>query len=286
MTIGLVQMSASEDIRLNLEKALTGIGAAAKKGAQIICLQELFRSRYFPQSEDAENFKLAEPIPGPTTEALSRLAKKKKIVIIGSLFEERSAGIYHNTAVIIGADGSVLGKYRKMHIPDDPCFYEKFYFTPGDLGFLSFDAEVAKVGVLICWDQWFPEAARLTSLSGAEILFYPTAIGWLSKEQPDVAKAQRNAWELVQRGHAVANGIYVAVANRVRREGKLKFWGSSFVAGPFGEIVARARTEREEILIARCDLDKIAEARQSWPFLRDRRIDAYGALTARFLDEG
>ena len=174
VTVGLVQMSASEDIRLNLEKALTGIGAAAKKGAQIICLQELFRSRYFPQSEDAENFKLAEPIPGPTTEALSRLAKKKKIVIIGSLFEERSAGIYHNTAVIIGADGSVLGKYRKMHIPDDPCFYEKFYFTPGDLGFLSFDAEVAKVGVLICWDQWFPEAARLTSLSGAEILFYPT----------------------------------------------------------------------------------------------------------------
>ena len=279
-------MSASEDTKLNLEKALAGIGAAAKKGAQIICLQELFRSRYFPQSEDAERFKLAEPIPGPTTEALSRLAKKKKIVVIGSLFEKRSAGIYHNSAVIIGADGSTLGKYRKMHIPDDPCFYEKFYFAPGDLGFLSFDAGAAKVGVLICWDQWFPEAARLTSLSGAEILFYPTAIGWLFNEPRNVARAQQSAWEMVQRGHAVANGIYVAVANRVGREGKLKFWGSSFVANPFGEIVARAGTEREEILMAKCDLEKIAEARQSWPFLRDRRIDAYGALTARFLDEG
>lgn len=285
MAVGLVQMSAGGDIKLNLDKALAGIAAAAKKGAQVVCLQELFRSRYFPQSEDAENFKLAETIPGPTTDALGRLAKKKKVVVIGSVFEQRSAGIYHNTAVVIGLDGSILGKYRKMHIPDDPCFYEKFYFTPGDLGFLSFETAVAKIGVLICWDQWFPEAARLTALSGAEILFYPTAIGWLRSEPSNVAKAQRNAWELVQRGHAVANGIYVAVPNRVGREGKLKFWGGSFVAGPSGEIIAQAGREREEVLIAPCDLEKIAEARQSWPFLRDRRIDAYGGLTARFLDD-
>ncbi|TMA13023.1 MAG: carbon-nitrogen hydrolase [Deltaproteobacteria bacterium] len=286
VTLGLIQMSATEDAKANLDKAVTGISAAAKKGAQIVCLQELFRSRYFPQSEDTEKFKLAEAIPGPTTETLSRFAKKKKIAIISSIFERRSAGIYHNTAVIIGADGSILGKYRKMHIPDDPCYYEKFYFTPGDLGFLSFDVEVARIGVLICWDQWFPEAARLTSLSGAEILFYPTAIGWLSNEPVNVAKAQQSAWELVQRGHAVANGVYVAVANRVGRERKLTFWGNSFVANPFGEIIAHAGTDREEILIARCDLGKIAQARESWPFLRDRRIDAYSALSARFLDEG
>jgi len=286
VTLGLIQMSATEDAKANLDKAVTGISAAAKKGAQIVCLQELFRSRYFPQSEDTEKFKLAEAIPGPTTETLSRFAKKKKIAIISSIFERRSAGIYHNTAVIIGADGSILGKYRKMHIPDDPRYYEKFYFTPGDLGFLSFDVEVARIGVLICWDQWFPEAARLTSLSGAEILFYPTAIGWLSNEPVNVAKAQQSAWELVQRGHAVANGVYVAVANRVGRERKLTFWGNSFVANPFGEIIAHAGTDREEILIARCDLGKIAQARESWPFLRDRRIDAYSALSARFLDEG
>jgi N-carbamoylputrescine amidase len=285
VAVGLVQMSAGGDIKLNLDKALAGIASAAKKGAQVVCLQELFRSRYFPQSEDAENFKLAETIPGPTTDALGRLAKKRKVVVIGSVFEQRSAGIYHNTAVVIGLDGSILGKYRKMHIPDDPCFYEKFYFTPGDLGFLSFETAVAKIGVLICWDQWFPEAARLTALSGAEILFYPTAIGWLRSEPSNVAKAQRNAWELVQRGHAVANGIYVAVPNRVGREGKLKFWGGSFVAGPSGEIIAQAGGDKEEVLIAPCDLEKIAEARQSWPFLRDRRIDAYSGLTARFLDE-
>jgi N-carbamoylputrescine amidase len=284
VTIGLIQMSTRDDVRLNLEKAVRGIETSAKKGAQIVCLPELFRSRYFPQSEDTSEFELAEPIPGPTTEALGRLAKKQKIAIIGSIFEKRSAGIYHNTAVIFGADGTILGKYRKMHIPDDPGYYEKFYFTPGDLGFLSFDAEAARVGVLICWDQWFPEAARLTSLSGAEILFYPTAIGWLSNEPADVAKAQQIAWETIQRAHAVANGVYVAVVNRVGRERKIKFWGNSFVANPFAEIVAHAGTNREEILIARCDLDKIAEARQSWPFLRDRRIDAYGALTARFLD--
>jgi len=285
VTVGLVQMSAGGDIDVNLDKAVAGIASAAKKGADIVCLQELFRSRYFPQSEDSENFKLAETIPGPTTDALARVAKNKKVVVVGSVFERRSAGIYHNTAVVVGADGSILGKYRKMHIPDDPCFYEKFYFTPGDLGFLSFDAGVAKIGILICWDQWFPEAARLTALSGAEILFYPTAIGWLSSEPRDAAEAQRDAWELVQRGHAVANGVYVAAPNRVGREGKLKFWGGSFVAAPSGEVIARAGGEKEEVLIARCDLEKIAEARQGWPFLRDRRIDAYGGLTSRFIDE-
>jgi len=285
VTVGLVQMSAGADGKRNLARTVDAVASAAKKGADIVCLQELFRTRYFPQQEDAENFKLAETIPGPTTDALGRLAKKKKIVIVSALFERRSAGIYHNTAVVHGADGSILGKYRKMHIPDDPGFYEKFYFTPGDLGFLSFDAGAARIGVLICWDQWFPEAARLTALSGAEILFYPTAIGWLATEPPGAAKAQRAAWEMIQRGHAVANGVYVAVPNRVGREGGLKFWGGSFVAGPSGEIIAQAGTEGEAVLIARCDLDKIAEARQSWPFLRDRRIDAYGNLTARFLDQ-
>jgi N-carbamoylputrescine amidase len=284
VTVGLIQMSAGEDPKANLAKAGAGVRAAAKKGAQIVCLQELFRSRYFPQSEDVKKFSLAEPIPGPTTEGLGRLARAKGVVVITSVFERRSAGIYHNTAVVIDADGSILGKYRKMHIPDDPCYYEKFYFTPGDLGFPCFPTRHAKIGVLICWDQWFPEAARLTSLSGAEILFYPTAIGWLPNEPRSVARAQKSAWEVVQRGHAVANGIYVAAVNRVGREGKLRFWGSSFVADPLGEIVGRAREDQEEILVVRCDLKKIDETRQSWPFLRDRRIDAYGSLTARFLD--
>ena len=278
-------MAAAGDPAANLAKAAAAIEAAAKRGSRIVCLQELFRSRYFPQIEDAANFELAEPVPGPTTESLSRLAQKKEIVIVASVFERRSAGIYHNTAVVIDADGSILGRYRKMHIPDDPCYYEKFYFTPGDLGFPSFQTRYAKVGALVCWDQWFPEAARLASLAGAEVLFYPTAIGWLQSEPRYVAKAQHGAWELIQRAHALANGVYVAAVNRVGREGKLRFWGNSFVAGPFGEIVARARGDREEILVARCDLEKIPETRQNWPFLRDRRIDAYGALTARFLDD-
>lgn len=285
LIVGLLQMSAEEEPKANVAKAVVGIEAAAKRGAQIICLQELFRSRYFPQGEDAEKFKLAEPVPGPTTEALGRVARKKKVVIIASIFERRSPGIYHNTAAVIDADGSLLGRYRKMHIPDDPCYFEKFYFTPGDLGFPSFPTRYAKVGVLVCWDQWFPEAARLTALSGAEILFYPTAIGWLPSEPRSVARAQRSAWELVQRAHGVANGVYVAVVNRVGREGKLRFWGSSFVADPFGCLIAHAGVDREEILLARCDLRKIEETRQNWPFLRDRRIDAYGALTERFLDE-
>jgi N-carbamoylputrescine amidase len=284
VTVGLVQMSVSDNLDANLAKAVARIEAAAKKGARIICLQELFRSRYFCQSENHENFKLAETIPGPTTEILGELARENEIVIVASLFEKRSAGVYHNTAVVIDADGRIAGKYRKMHIPDDPLYYEKFYFTPGDLGFPSFDTRYARVAALVCWDQWFPEGARLAALGGAEILFYPTAIGWIPNEARAVAQNQRAAWQLIQQSHAVANGVFVASVNRVGREGKIKFWGQSFVAGPFGEIVARAGGDREEILLARCDLGKIEQTRQSWPFLRDRRIDAYGALQARFLE--
>ena len=282
--LGLIQMRVGADPRRNLAKAVERIRQGARKGAQIVCLQELFVSRYFPQSEDPKFFRLAEPIPGPTTDSLCRLARAEKIVLVASVFERRSAGIYHNTAVVIDADGSILGRYRKMHVPDDPCYYEKFYFTPGDLGFPTFKTRYGKIGVLVCWDQWFPEAARLISLSGAQIIFYPTAIGWLSGESRGAARAQRCAWELIQRGHAVANGVYVAAANRVGREGKLNFWGSSFVVDPFGAIVAHANEDQEEILLARCDFKKIDETRQNWPFLRDRRIDAYGALTERFLD--
>ena len=285
MALGLIQMSAGESPEANLAAVLPRIRAAARKGAQIICLQELFRSRYFCQIEDQRNFKLAETIPGPSTEALEKVARETKTVIVASLFEKRSAGIYHNTAVIIDADGSIAGKYRKMHIPDDPLYYEKFYFTPGDLGFPSFQTRYAKLGVLVCWDQWFPEAARLMALGGAQILFYPTAIGWIPKEPRAVAQTQRSAWEVIQRSHAVANGVYVAAVNRVGREGKLRFWGHSFVAGPFGEIIARAGGERDEIIIAKCDLNRIEETRQSWPFLRDRRIDAYGSLQSRFIEE-
>jgi len=286
VTLGLIQMSAQEKPEANLAKAISRIRAAARGGAQIVSLQELFRSRYFCQSEDARNFKLAESIPGPTTEALGALAREHEIVIVASLFEKRSAGIYHNTAVVIDADGSVAGKYRKMHIPDDPLYYEKFYFTPGDLGFPSFQTRYARIGALVCWDQWFPEGARLAALSGAQILFYPTAIGWIPNEPRVVAQRQRNAWELIQRSHAVANGVFVAVVNRVGREGEIKFWGKSFVAGPFGEIIAQGNANREETLIAKCNLKKIEETRQSWPFLRDRRIDAYGPLQSRFIEDG
>lgn len=282
--LGLIQMRVGADPRRNLAKAVERIRQGARKGAQIVCLQELFISRYFPQSEDPKFFRLAEPIPGPTTDSLCRLARAEKIVLVASVFEKRAPGIYHNTAVVIDADGSILGRYRKMHVPDDPCYYEKFYFTPGDLGFPTFKTRYGKIGVLVCWDQWFPEAARLISLSGAQIIFYPTAIGWLSGEPRGTARAQRCAWELIQRGHAVANGVYVAAANRVGREGKLNFWGSSFVVDPFGTIVAHAGEDQEEILLARCDLKKIDETRQNWPFLRDRRIDAYGAITERFHD--
>jgi len=282
--VGLVQMSCSNDPAANLAKAMERIEAAAKRGVQIVCLQELFRSRYFCQSEDQRNFKWAETIPGPSTAVLAEIARKRKIVIVASLFERRTAGIYHNTAVVIDADGSIAGKYRKMHIPDDPLYYEKFYFTPGDLGFPSFQTRYAKIAVLVCWDQWFPEAARMAALAGAQIIFYPTAIGWIPNEPRNVAREQRDAWELMQRSHAVANGVFVAAANRVGREGKIDFWGHSFVAGPFGEIVAHAGDKREEIVIAKCDLAKIEQTRQSWPFLRDRRIDAYSSLLTRMLD--
>jgi N-carbamoylputrescine amidase len=285
VSLGLIQMSCDKSPEANLAKALRRIELAATKGAQIVCLQELFRSQYFCQSEDQRNFRLAETIPGPSTEALGRVAREKHVVIIASVFEKRSAGVYHNTAVVIDADGSIAGKYRKMHIPDDPLYYEKFYFAPGDLGFPSFQTRYAKIGALVCWDQWFPEGARLASLSGAQILVYPTAIGWIPKEPRSVALDQQNAWELIQRSHAVANGVYVASVNRVGREGRIKFWGNSFVAGPLGEIVAHGGGEREEILIAHCNLGKIDETRQSWPFLRDRRIDAYEPLQSRFLEE-
>jgi len=285
VNLGLIQTKAGKDPERNLSKAIARVREAARQGAQIVCLQELFLSNYFPQRVDTELFKLAEPIPGPTTERLCQLAAAEKIVIVASVFEKRSAGIYHNTAVVIDADGTIAGKYRKMHIPDDPCYYEKFYFTPGDLGFPSFKTRYAKIGVLICWDQWFPEAARLISLSGAQIIVYPTAIGKLSVDSPGAAKTQRHAWRLVQQGHAVANGVYVAAVNRVGREGKLQFWGSSFVVDPFGGIVVQASEAAEEVVFAKCDLTKIDETRQSWPFLRDRRIDAYEALTARFLDQ-
>jgi N-carbamoylputrescine amidase len=282
--VGLVQMSCDIDPEANLKKALARIGEAAKQGAQIVCLQELFRSQYFCQTEDTALFKLAETIPGPTTDTLSKIARQKKVVILASLFEKRAAGVYHNTTVIIDADGKLAGKYRKMHIPDDPLYYEKFYFTPGDLGFQTHNTKHGKVGALVCWDQWFPEAARLTALSGAEFLFYPTAIGWLPDEEQEMNQAQHSAWETIQRAHAIANGVYVVAVNRVGREGKLNFWGQSFVADPFGRVIAKASADKEEVLVVDCDLSKIDETRQNWPFLRDRRIDAYTSLSSRFLE--
>jgi N-carbamoylputrescine amidase len=282
--VGLVQMSCDPKPEANLKKAIARIGDAGSQGAQIVCLQELFRSQYFCQTEDIELFKLAETIPGPTTEALSKVARQKKIVILASLFERRAAGVYHNTAVVIDANGKIAGKYRKMHIPDDPLYYEKFYFTPGDLGFQTHDTQYGKIGALVCWDQWFPEAARLTALSGAEFILYPTAIGWLPDENEEMNEAQHSAWETIQRAHAIANGVYVVVVNRVGREGKLNFWGQSFVADPFGRIVAKASADKEEVLVVDCDLSKIEETRQNWPFLRDRRIDFYTPLSSRFLE--
>jgi N-carbamoylputrescine amidase len=283
--VGLVQMTCDEKPERNLKKALARIGDAARDGATIVCLQELFRSQYFCQKEDAAYFALAEPIPGPTTAALARAARRGKVVVIASLFERRAAGIYHNTAVVFDRDGSIAGTYRKMHIPDDPLYYEKFYFTPGDLGFRAHDTAAGRCGVLVCWDQWFPEGARLTALAGAQVLFYPTAIGWLPGERAEMNAAQHQAWETIQRAHAIANGVYVVVVNRVGREGQLEFWGQSFVADPFGRMVATASAEKEETLIVPIDLARIEETRQNWPFLRDRRIDAYGDLTKRFLDQ-
>ncbi len=285
VTLGLVQMSCGEKPKENLDKAIERVRAAARDGAQVVCLQELFRSRYFCQREDVALFRLAETIPGPTTQALAKIARDERIVIVASLFEKRAAGVYHNTAVLLDADGKIAGKYRKMHVPDDPLYHEKFYFTPGDLGFRSHATRHAKIGALVCWDQWFPEAARLTALAGAEILVYPTAIGWLDGEKAEVNESQRDAWETMQRAHAIANGVFVAAVNRVGREGNLNFWGNSFVADPFGRVLGRAATDREQTLIVPCDLGRIDEVRTNWPFLRDRRIDAYALITRRLLDE-
>jgi len=281
-------MSCGLGVDHTLQKALTLIGQAAQRGAQIICLQELFRSQYFCQKQDATIFDLAEPIPGPSTEALAAAAQQHQVVIVGSLFERRDAGVYHNTAVVLDADGSLLGTYRKMHIPDDPLYFEKYYFTPGDQGYRCFDTRYGRIGVLVCWDQWYPEGARLTALQGAKVLFYPTAIGWHPSEKAQYGTAQRDAWRTIQRAHAIANGVYVAVVNRVGHEGPseggLEFWGSSFVSDPFGVVLSEASNNKEEILVAECDLAHLESVRRNWPFLRDRRIDSYGQIVNRLID--
>jgi N-carbamoylputrescine amidase len=288
--VGLVQMTCGADPGENRRKAAERVREAAAAGARIVCLQELFTSQYFCQVEDHKYFALAEPIPGPSTEVFGALAKELEVVIVASLFERRSAGLYHNTAAILDADGTYLGKYRKMHIPDDPLFYEKFSFTPGDLGFRAWQTRYAKIGVCICWDQWYPEAARLTALHGAQILFYPTAIGWHPAEKAEYGERQHGAWETVQRGHAIANGCYVAVPNRVGHEAPdggpgLEFWGQSIVSDPSGRLMAKASVDREEILVVELDLDALDTQRTHWPFLRDRRIDAYQGIEKRFLGE-
>ena len=287
-TIGLVQMRCSPDREENLAKAEAAIAAAASRGAEIVCLPELFTGYYFCQKEDIALFDLAEPIPGPSEARLAAAAKANRVVVIGSLFEKRMPGVYHNTATVHDAGGTLLGMYRKMHIPDDPLFLEKFYFTPGDLGFQVFPTPAAKVGTLVCWDQWYPEAARLTALQGAEVLFYPTAIGWHPREKAQYGEAQHSAWETSMRGHAIANGIYVAGVNRVGHEvivGEgLEFWGGTFVSDPFGRIIARAGHDTEEVLIATCDRKHMEEVRRNWPFFRDRRIDAYQGIVKRVAD--
>lgn len=289
VSLGLVQMRMTDNPQRNFAVAVEGIREAAKRGAQIVCLPELFRSLYFCQSEDHRHFTLAEPIPGPSTEALGALARELGVVIIASLFEKRAEGLYHNTAAVLDADGRYLGKYRKMHIPDDPLYYEKFYFTPGDLGFKVFATRYARVGVLICWDQWYPEAARLTALRGADILFYPTAIGWHPKEKEAYGTAQHASWEIIQRSHGIANGCYVVSVNRTGHEGDpdggIEFWGQSFVSDPGGTILAKAAVDQPDILVVPVDLARIDEQRTHWPFLRDRRIDAYGEITRRYIDE-
>ncbi|HLF85058.1 MAG TPA: carbon-nitrogen hydrolase [Blastocatellia bacterium] len=289
--VGLVQMAASADADDNLARAVSLVEEAARLGAELICLPELFRSQYFCQREDAALFDLAEPIPGPSTRAIGTVAREKKVTVIAPIFERRAAGLYHNSAAIIDTEGKVSGLYRKMHIPDDPAYYEKFYFTPGDLGFRAFDTPAGKIGTLICWDQWYPEGARLTALRGANVLFYPTAIGWHPHEKALYGSAQRDAWRTIQRSHAIANGVYVAAVNRVGHEKPLdggagiEFWGSSFLCDPFAVVIAEGSTDREEVLIGEVDLAHIEEVRRNWPFLRDRRIDAYAGIEQRFLDE-
>jgi N-carbamoylputrescine amidase len=293
--VGLTQMACGEDSAANFARQVTLVERAADAGAHIVCTQELFRSLYFCQVEDHRFFQLAEPIPGPSTEAFQAIARHREIVVVASLFERRAAGLYHNTAVVIDADGSLLGLYRKMHIPDDPLYYEKFYFTPGDTGFRAWKTRYATIGVLVCWDQWFPEGARLTAMQGAELLFYPTAIGWHPSEKAEYGQPQHDAWELIQRSHAVANGCFVCAPNRIGHElvtshaGQpvdpegIEFWGQSFVAAPDGSVIARAAIDREEVLVTDCDLARVEFSRTHWPFLRDRRVDAYGDLTKRFI---
>jgi N-carbamoylputrescine amidase len=287
VNVGIVQMACTAKPKENLDKAITKIREAASQGAQIICLQELFTSLYFCDVEDYENFKLAESIPGPSTETLATVAKELGVVIIASLFEKRTQGIYHNTTAVLDADGTYLGKYRKMHIPDDPAYYEKFYFTPGDLGYKIFKTKFATIGVLICWDQWYPEGARITALMGAEILFYPTAIGWAASQDEATNSEQFNAWETIQRSHAVANGLHVVSVNRVglEQQGAMKFWGGSFIANPFGRVLLQASHDKEEVHVLAVDLEKTDSYRTHWPFLRDRRIDSYQPITRRFIDE-
>ncbi|HXZ18533.1 MAG TPA: carbon-nitrogen hydrolase [Candidatus Acidoferrales bacterium] len=288
-SIGLVQMACALEADRNLATAAARVEEAAARGAQVICLPELFRSQYFCQKEDPDLFNLAEPIPGPSTEALTAVARRLQVVLIAPVFERRAPGIYHNSAVVIDANGEIAGLYRKMHIPDDPLYYEKFYFTPGDLGFRAFDTRFGRIAVLICWDQWYPEGARLAALSGAVVLFYPTAIGWHPKEKELSGVEQREAWRTIQRSHAIANGIYVGAVNRVGHEAPaggagLQFWGSSFIADPFGVELASGSTDKEEILVARADLSRLEDVRRNWPFLRDRRVDAYAGITHRYLD--
>ena len=291
-TVGLIQMRSTKNVDENLSRAIDKIREAAKRGAQIVCMDELFRGEYFCRTEDAALFDLAEAIPGPATDALSKIAKENKVVVVASLFERRAPGVYHNSCAVLDADGSFLGKYRKMHIPDDPLYYEKFYFTPGDLGFPNFNTKYGRIGIQICWDQWYPEGSRLTALSGAEVIFYPTSIGWHPKEKAEFGAAQLDAWKTIQRAHAIANGVYVAVVNRVGFEGDpqnaepgLEFWGNSFVADPFGQIVSEASKDKEEILVVACDPAKSEDTRRNWPFLRDRRIDAYSPILNRWLAE-
>jgi N-carbamoylputrescine amidase len=288
LSLGLVQMRCELDADENLHEAVAGIREAANAGAQVICLPELFRTQYFCQRQEPSLFDLAEPIPGPTTERLALVARETGTVVVASIFERRTAGVYHNTAAILDADGSLVGIYRKMHIPDDPLYFEKYYFTPGDLGFQAFDTRFGRIGVLVCWDQWYPEAARLTALQGAQVLLYPTAIGWHPRERAQFGEQQHQAWELMQRSHAIANGLFVAAVNRVGHEGPddggLDFWGASFVSDPFGSLLRRAAHDKEEVIVVPCDLERVEEVRRNWPFLRDRRIDAYGQIVQRAID--
>jgi N-carbamoylputrescine amidase len=283
--VAALQSSCSDSQFANLDQSVHQIRMAADQGAELICLQELFQSRYFCQTEDHRQFELAESIPGRTSQTMADLANELNVVIVASLFERRAAGLFHNTAVVFEKDGSIAGKYRKMHIPDDPGFHEKFYFTPGDQGFIAIETSIGKIGVCICWDQWFPEAARLTALAGAQILVYPTAIGWLSEDKLDYGASQLNAWQTVMRSHAITNGVFIVAANRVGTESNIEFWGNSFITDPYGNVMAQGSTDQNQVVTSECNLDSIETARTHWPFLRDRRIDAYSGLNRRMIDE-